>query len=313
MQIRSCSPIRQAAPSSEDIVVVGNTAFISSDPQRTYKKRSGSIYAYDLTRRDSARSAVDTFPRHAFRPHGMGLLTQSNGERLLFVVNHGRGGDAIHRYRVNGTRLEPVDSFPGRPLLIRGNDVVPVGPRSFYVTNSQVSGTRLGALFEVLLKRRDSSVLFYDGKEYRTVVEGLSFANGVNVSADGRLLYVSTSVGRDLRVYRRNADSSHTLLQRIRLGTVADNIDVDSSGGLWVTAHLSQKAFGQYTSRMRDDSPSEVLYVPRTGDTLGTPQLVTRHSLRPATSVAVRRGNRLLIGSVSDYALDCELAGGPPR
>lgn len=312
MQIRACSPIRQAAPGSEDIVVVGNTAFISSDPTRKHKKRSGSIYAYDLTTRDSARSAVDTFPRIAFRPHGMGLLAQSSAERLLFVVNHARKRDAIQIYRINDARLE-LDTTIRDTALIRGNDVVPVGPRSFYVTNSQVSRTRLGAAFEILLKRRHSSVLFYDGREYRKVVEGLGFANGVNVSADGRLLYVSTSVGRDLRVYRRNADSTHTLLQKIPLGTAADNIDVDSSGGLWVTAHLSQKAFAQYGSRLRKTSPSEVLYFPKTGDTLGTPYLVTRDSLRPATSVAVRRGNRLLIGSVSDYALDCELVGGPPR
>jgi arylesterase/paraoxonase len=315
MQVRACSLIAQGTPGSEDIVVddAGKFAFISSDPRRADKQRSGAIYAYNLQNRGPAVLAVDTTLLRTFRPHGMGLFTASNGDRLLFVVNHGRGGEAVQIFRVNGARLELVDAIRD-PALVRGNDVVPVGPRSFYVTNSQVSHTRFGAFFEILLTRGHSYVLFYDGEKYTRVVKGLSFANGVNVSADGTLLYVTTSVGKDIRVYRRGQDGSHMLLQRIRLGTGADNIDVDSSGGLWVAAHPNQLAFARYTAGRSEHSPSEVLYFPKVGDTLGTPmRLVPRDSLRPASSVAVRRGNRMLVGSVSDSALDCEFAGGPPR
>lgn len=311
MTLGACDTVRLPTRSSEDIVVAGGVAFISSDPGRTPGRPRGAIYAYDLARRGTPTAVVDSARFPDFHPHGMGLFTGEDGERRLFVVNHRGTGDVIEIFRVNGQRLEHVDSAYG-PLLRRGNDVVPVGPRSFYVTNSHTAQGRGGMARQTLFKRGYSYVLFYDGTTFSKAAEGLTFANGVNVSADGTRLYVTTSKGRDLRTYHRRADGSLSPAQHIQLATGPDNIDVDSGGGLWVASHRNLTAFGLYAAKWRKTSPSQVLYFPNDGRRLGRPQLVAERSLLPATSVAVRHGNRLLIGTVSDFALDCPLAGGPP-
>lgn len=312
MHLGACTHLPLPRAGSEDIVVDerAGVAFISSDPHKSERKPHGAIYAYPLASRAAPTVATDAADIGPFRPHGMGLFT-GGGERRLFVVNHGRARDAVEIFRVDGARLVHLETLQD-PQLIRGNDVVPVGPRSFYVTNSQVSRTGVGRGVEGLLTRGHSYVLFYDGEKFTRVANGLSFANGVNVSADGAYLYASATIGRDLRVYRRGADGTHARVRRIRTGTGLDNIEVDSTGGLWVAAHPRLGKFLGHAANPRRPSPSQVLYFPNVNGLPGDPVLVRADSLRSGTSVAVRRGNRLLLGSVFDVAMDCELLGGPP-
>lgn len=314
MQARQCTNLALPRGGSEDIVVdeQAGVAFISNDP-RHVKGRSGAIYTYPLDGLDTVTIAMDTTRLRRFHPHGMGLFTAENGERRLFVVNHGRRHDAVEIFRVHGARLVHETTIQDPQQLIQGNDVVPVGPRSFYVTNSQVSRTMIGRLVENVLTHGHSSVLFYDGRRFTRVAGGLTFANGVNVSADGRYLYASASRGKDLRVYARGADGKHPLVRRIRTGTGLDNIDVDSTGGLWVAAHVSLWAFvrhGQDTTRR---SPSQVLFFPVVEGIPQNPVLVAGDGELPSgASVAVRRGNQLLVGSVFGELQRCTLTGTPP-
>jgi arylesterase/paraoxonase len=313
MQARQCTTVALPQGGSEDIVVdeEAGVAFISNDP-RHVKGRPGAIYAYPLDGRDTVVIAMDTVPLRPFRPHGMGLFTAANGERRLFVVNHGKKPDAVEIFRVHGARLVHDTTIQDPRLLVRGNDVAPVGPRSFYVTNSQVSRTEFGRAVENLLTWGHSSVLFYDGTRFTRIAGGLTFANGVNVSADGRHLYASASRGKDLRVYSR-ADGRHALVRRIRAGTALDNIEMDSTGGLWVATHSSLFAFvrhGQDTTRR---SPSQVLFFPVVDGIPQDPVLVAREAELPSgASVAVRRGNQLLVGSVYGPVQRCTLTGTPP-
>ena len=47
----------------------------------------------------------------------------------------------------------------------------------------------------------------WDGETMTEAAAGLSFPNGVNASADGRTLYVASTLGRELRVYSRDPES----------------------------------------------------------------------------------------------------------
>ena len=79
----------------------------------------------------------------------------------------------------------------------------------------------------------------YGKRGFRPVLEDLVFPNGINVSKDGRLVYVA---GRDLAhrlwVYDRDpATQALTLREEVFLGTGPDNIEVDAQGDLWIGAH----------------------------------------------------------------------------
>jgi arylesterase/paraoxonase len=314
MQARHCTAVALPHGGAEDVVVddEAGVAFISNDPRHAAGKPSGAIYAYPLSGGASVAIAMDTTPLRPFRPHGMGLFTTGNGgERWLFVVNHGRRRDAVEIFRVDGARLVH-DTTIQDPQLIRGNDVVPVGPRSFYVTNSQASRTGIGRLVENVLTQGHSSVLFYDGTRFTRVAGGLTFSNGVNVSADRRYLYVSATRGKDLRVYTRGADGRHTLVRKIHTGTGLDNIEVDSTGGLWVAAHPSLWAFIRHGTKPERPSPSQVLFFPVVDGIPQDPVLVAEDTRLPSgASVAVPRGNQLLVGTVYGLLHRCELTGVP--
>jgi len=113
------------------------------------KDVQGTVARIDLNVRPfTAVNALATRP-DAFRPHGMSLYVGPDGQRRLFVINHGQK---------RGVDPEAVEIFaegaPGQYVhleSIRGdelyspNDVVAVGPRQFYVANDKALGGGLKA------------------------------------------------------------------------------------------------------------------------------------------------------------------------
>ncbi len=62
--------------------------------------------------------------------------------------------------------------------------------------------------------------------------------NGINVSADGKLLYVSATVKGILHVYERNiATHDIALKEKLEFHTGLDNIEIDPAGRLYIGAH----------------------------------------------------------------------------
>ena len=67
----------------------------------------------------------------------------------------------------------------------RINDVVAVGPESFYITNWIYSRNYILSRLEVFIAQLQwSSLLYYDEGKTRTVADGFIMANGVSISPD---------------------------------------------------------------------------------------------------------------------------------
>ena len=67
----------------------------------------------------------------------------------------------------------------------RVNDVVAVGPESFYATNWFYSRTKRMQQLETLVAQLDwSNLVFYDNGHSKTAASGFMMANGVNISPD---------------------------------------------------------------------------------------------------------------------------------
>ena len=54
----------------------------------------------------------------------------------------------------------------------------------------------MGETIEDYLQLDRSNVVFYDSNEFTIAIKKLGYANGINVSEDGNILYVAETVGK---------------------------------------------------------------------------------------------------------------------
>jgi arylesterase/paraoxonase len=303
--------------SSEDITIhqKSGLAFISSDDRRPLfagkEGRQGAIYALDLNKQDAGLVLLTSRFSKEFHPHGIGLYEGRGGKLSLFVVNHRKAGHFVEIFDYSEGELIHRESVQGA-LMHSPNDVLPVGDRTFYVTNDHGYSSKIGRAAEEYLQLAKSYVLFYDGKVFRIVADDLTYANGINLSLDGKQVYVAATVGREIRVYDRERTSGD-LRQRggMHLGTGVDNIEVDVNGNLWIGAHPKLLTFVKYSKDPGVLSPSQVLRITLNpgGDPLVEEVYMGEGNALSGSSVAAVYGETMLVGSVFDERfLSCRLA-----
>lgn len=302
--------------SSEDITIDPKTglAFISSADRRTEWSNSshvqkGAIYGLDLNLRDPELVNLTADFAEEFNPHGIGLWIGEDG-KSLFVVNHRQDGHFVEIFDFKDNKLIHRESIEGA-LMHSPNDVIPVGPRDFYVTNDHGNTSELGRLVEEYLQLARALVLYYDGNDFRIMAEGLAYSNGINLSPDGKTVYVAATVGQEVCVYDRDKGTGAlTLRHTIDLGTGPDNIEVDESGNLWIGCHPKLLTFVKYSKDPEELSPSQVLKVTVQKPDPYTVDEIYLNNGEPlsGSSVAAVFRDTMLIGSVFDTrVLLCKL------
>ncbi len=313
---------------SEDIVILadGSGALISSNDRRAHlagNPTPGAIFYYDLTQPGATPVNLTPDAPATFHPHGIGL--HEGDEKTLFVVNHPRAdveGDipgegegpahSIEVFDLVGKELKHRRSIADEKLLIAPNDVAPVGPEQFYVTNDHGSGHKLMRTVEDYLRLARSHLLFFDGSGFSRLPGEYRYANGVIASRNGRRVYLSAPAERAVFVFDRDPDTNKlTLATTLPIGTGGDNIDIDADGDLWIGAHPQMLSFKSHVHDASSLSPSQVLRLRPDGDASFTIDeiMLSDGTDLSASSSAARYGNRLLVGSVFGPAfLDCEMA-----
>ena len=300
---------------TEDITIdyAAGTAFISSDDRRANvagKPTPGAIFLYDLSADLNQVTNLTAGFDQEFHPHGLSLYVDSATVRWLHVVNHRRNGHFIEIFRFEENELIHQQSIAGE-MMHSPNDIAAVGIRQFYVTNDHGNTSALGKTVEEYLQLAKSNVLYYDGSTFQEVADGIAYANGLQVSADGTRLYVAATVGRQVKVYERDPQNAKLqFVEDIELDTGVDNIEIDEQGVLWIGAHPQMLTFVEYAEDASQYSPSEVLRI--------IPQMEGAYRVErvflslgddiSGSSVAAHFGNSLLIGSVFDpHFLICQM------
>ena len=200
---KNCTSVA-ISPGAEDIVVdkTSGTLYVSAYDRRLGKNaqnNTNGIYAFHPGKPQGVR-LVSTDAPADFQPHGISFWSDGVHRRLFAVSHRSDGLEVVEIFDViegGGLAHKETVMFDA---MHSPNDIQAVGPRAFYVTNDK--GAKGGALSTILsyLGVSQSSVAFYDGEGGRTVAEDLSYANGINISADGRFVYVAESLPRSLRV-----------------------------------------------------------------------------------------------------------------
>lgn len=295
-------------PGPEDMDLDDENAllFISSCDRRKNLKgqeTEDGIYLLPLDSVGIPRKLATTF-RGKFHPHGISYL-KSDSIACLFVVNHNTAGNFVEIFEFRKDTLFHKKSISDDAMCCP-NDVVAVDKDKFYVTNDH--GTTKGFMrtLEEYLRIPLSSLLYYDGTAFSKAYGGLNYGNGVNISNDGKQLYLTTTTGQHLLTFSRNTKTGKLqLTDKLKLKTGVDNIDVDAQGNLWIGAHPKLLAFVAHAKDAQQLSPSQVLkLIPDPTGSFSIQEIYLDDGKQlSGSSVAVNYENELFIGVVFESKL----------
>jgi arylesterase/paraoxonase len=280
----------------------------------TNKSVRGIIGVFSLERGDSA--VTDITPEtigaaRGFAPHGLSLFIGPDGKKSLAVVNHAGGEkieifDVVEGQGIDGPALPHIQHrrTVSDPLFRSLNDVVVVGPDAFYVANDHHYPPGIQQDVENYLLLNETNVVYFDGTHARVAAPGLTYANGINASGDGKYAYVAETTDNTVRTYERSADTGDLKLLsgplgKLDLGFGVDNIDVAPDGSLLVAGHPKLFALVKHFKHAQALSPSEVVRVVRGEKGWDVKRVFLDSGKRiSGLSVAARHGTDLVLGPI---------------
>lgn len=235
----------------EDLVLIPGTRWIIASGMAP----DGAIYLIDTaskawtelypaeapriqhdTRRFGACPGAPT--RGAFVSHGLSLQPGREGHSTLYVVGHG-GREAIEVFGVDASGAVPVLTWQGCVLTPDGmeaNSVASTADGSLLVTIPLHTGVPISA---ALAGRNTGGVYRWSpGEAGFTFLPGteLPYANGIEVSADGREFFVASSGLLNVTAFS-NTNPARVLRRTEALTFVPDNLHMGGDGKL-LTAGL---------------------------------------------------------------------------
>ena len=299
--------------------------------------------AVELKIRQSSSSS-NSFSVDSLHPHGISVLEDpAKGEHLVYVVNHPHlqdeaslQPDAVEKFRFDPRAKELVHlkSITSDMLRIT-NDVAVVAEDEFYISNFIHSSGRLKRVYEQMLHRPWGSVLFYNGREFRTVASQLATPNGMTMSRDNSHLYVAMSMPQQIHVFKRQNNNSLLPVQQFPVYTIPDNLHLHQDGGsvlagchpiphraLAATQDPEVKAPSQVlefplsdnlllvreSSDVQEDGEDDGEAVSVGGELREPRELLYDHgNLISASSAAAVYQQQLLVGSLHDSLVVCQL------
>ncbi len=237
-------------PNAEDLVHLPGTRWIIAS-----SLVPGGLYLIDSRARawtalypgDAPRAVQDmqTFGAcpgspdpNSFVTHGLALRPREKDRFTLYVVGHG-GREAIEVFDVDASGATPQLTWQGCVLTPEGmeaNSVAALADGSLLVTiplltdvpiSHALAGLDTGGVFR--WSPGDAAMVPVQGTQ-------LPYANGIEVSADGREFYVASSGQFNVTAFS-NTDPAEVLRRTETFGFIPDNLHMDADGRL-VTAGL---------------------------------------------------------------------------
>ena len=147
-----------------------------------------------------------------------------------------------------------------------------------------------------------SNVVYFDGKDYKEVADGIAYANGINYEEKRNLLFVASPRGFLVKVYQRAANGNLEFIENIDCGTGVDNIEFDQDGKIWIGCHPNLFGFTTYATGRSDKAPSEIISIDYKGKGYYIIDRVYLNdgSAMSGSTVAPVYGKYIFVGNVMD-------------
>lgn len=325
---QTCAKV-PGVPGPEDLVFDSSSGvvFVSSHDRRTELAFAGAdndvrggIFVFDPARPDLGFVELTALVEGGvgpvdFRPHGLSLYTAPHGAKTLMVINHPQGEQStVEVYDVvEPATAEDLPSLAYRvtvtsPSLISPNDLVALDAVRFYATNDHGWKHPRLSVLEDYLRLNVASVVYFDGEVFSQALGGLTFANGIEVSAAGDTIYVAETTDNRIGAYSIDAATGDLVLtDEWNLGFGVDNIDRAADGSLWVGGHPKMLDFVAHATDPKMISPGKVMrIVPGSAEAPST-IFQTDGTILSGLSVAAEHQGRIVMGQVfDDGVLVCE-------
>ena len=243
---QSCEPSGDVAyvcgvKNPEDLVLVPGTAWIVSSGMAEgagfylVDSRTGNVKVLPFAaQHDAAFASCATAPTpQSLNTHGLNIRANGPRRAKLYVVGHG-GREAIEIFDVDATGAEPSLTWRGcvpMPEGLAANSVASFADGSLVATVLFMPGKT----FADSVARRPTGAVFEwsPGDAGFTLVEGteLPANNGIEVSADGREIYVASS-GLQTIVAFSHSNPARQLRTTRPLPFTPDNVHLGADGRL---------------------------------------------------------------------------------
>jgi len=235
---------------------------------------------------DTCPGAPEADDKAKFTTHGLALRVGRNSTHTLYAVHHGKR-ESIEVFQVDARSKTPGVTWVGcaiAPDPIGLNSVVPLPDDGFIATNFLERGTNANASRTKMMAGDVNGELWewHTGKGWVKVPGSeASGANGVEVSKDGKWLYVAAWGSQSF--FRMSRGQTPVKRDSIPLGFRVDNIRFAPDGLILAAGQ------GQQTSNVVKIDPN----------TLKITELINQPNTQTFASgtVAVPVGNELWVGS----------------
>ncbi|XP_007937985.1 serum paraoxonase/arylesterase 1 [Orycteropus afer afer] len=319
VELLNCHLVKGIDTGSEDLEILPNgLTFISSGLKYPGIKsfelnKPGKILLMDLNEEDPAaldlKITGSNFDLTSFNPHGISTFTDEDNTVYLLVVNHPdfKSTVELFKFQKEEKSLLHLKTIK-HELLPNLNDLVAMGPEQFYATNDHYFADSYLRSWEMYLGLAWSYVVYYSPNDVRVVADRFDFANGINISPDGKYVYISELLAHKIHVYEKHANWTLTPLKWLTFNTLVDNLSVDPvTGDVWVGCHPNGMKIFFYDAE--DPPASEVIQIQNilTDEPKVTQVYADNGTVLQGSTVASVYKGKLLIGTVFHKALYCEL------
>jgi arylesterase/paraoxonase len=280
-----------------------NVVYISSTNRRAANSgnwdSNDGIYRLKMDSSLKELVKMKTDFKNQFHPHGISLFRE-NGRKFLYVVNETENQNFIELFLVKNDSLVHQKTFVDE-VMFKPNDVAGVSTAQFYVTVDHGNRSPFGQLVEDYLRLPYSYVLYFNGESYKKVQKGMVYANGVQISKDGKQVFTTHTIGHELFIWNRNQETGNLILEKkLDLNSGLDNIDVDQHGNIWIASHPKLLDFVSHSKDSTHFSPSQIFKIEPQREYKTTMIFENDGSLISGASVAVVSGDSVIVGNVFD-------------
>ena len=277
--------------------------FISYDraAERDGNPQKGGIFAMDLSQASMPVTELSNKITVDLLPHGISLKQMDSTRHRLWVANHA-DGESIEIFDLfHKDSLVHVQTLKDE-MIYAINDIVGISESEFYFTNDHYYENTLGRLAENYLGWAKCETVYFDGSQYRAVVDGISYANGINYDKDRNLLYIASPRGFKIEVFKRLSNGDLDYFDTIDTNTGVDNLEFDADGNIWSGSHPNLLAFTAYAAGKKPIAPSEVIKIDYRGkgDYKVETLFLDDGNKVSASSVAAPYNDMILVGNVMD-------------